>query len=638
MSDERQALSSVHLMDLIQSGSTELEVASPALDDFLEQEEASHTFTNTLTAIQSPAETEAELWNEENPLVSDFTAADRWLSKTMAGLELTDRAIRLSVVHCRSGRFEVQEAVEIPLAGRSEEDEQFLLAQLRQLNKKYGLHYRQTVSIIGGSDINVRLLKMPRVSRKEIHDALLWKNKKELHFFNDAPTVLHYVIVDDDSTAGSGELFVLVVAAREERIREHLELLSKAGIEPSKLIIRPVAKWSLIQRLPSIQHPCALIDIGFESTEVTFFNGKSLHYTREIMVGGNHFTKALTQTVFTGTHSFGLSLQEAQDIKEKWGLSSMADQYVHGIPMEELVVLMRPVAEKLLAEIRLSLDYYRENFKTSDLKTIYITGNAARMPHMVTFLRDNLDASLYPFKTGSHITTAPHGPDIGPVTTCLNAVGAALSTGSDFNFLPRQHVLNHRFRRIASWLQSVGFCLAAVLATGLMFSFLSVQSLDRLLATTESEVQMLESQQAAFEKLRLDNNKINALTAQLKNDLVADSSVLRLLKMISCITPEPILIQEIEWGNGFNDIEMDRLKTLKTVQQKNGAFKPPVRQLKISGNAYKDLFYADLHLLDFVSAFERSNAFASVDLQSKERDPVTERLSFTLVLQTKVQP
>ena len=640
MSDERQALSSVRLMDLIQSGrQADVEEVSPVLDNFLDHVETAHQESALpLSALRSPGVSEVELWGEEHPVASTFTLADRWFSKTMVGIELTDREIRASSVRCRSGRFEVQHATEIALNAQAEVDEPLLIAQLRQLNKQFGLNYRQTVSIIGGNDVSIRLLRMPRVSRKEIHEALLWKNKKELHFFNDAPTVLHYVIVDDDSTTGSGELFVLVVAAREERIRQHLALLSKAGIEPSKLIIRPVAKWSLIKRLPSIQRPCALIDLGQESTEVTFFNGSSLHYAREIQVGGNHFTKALTQTVFADHHSYGLSLEEAREIREKWGLEPSGDQTIHGIPLVELAVLMRPVAEKLVQEIRLSLDYYKENFKTSDLKTIYLTGPVARMPHMLSFLRDNLDADLYPIKPSEHLPTGPNGVDIEVLTPCFNTVGAALSTGSEFNFLPRQHILNHRFRRMSSWTQTIGLALTACLATGLLFSILALQTLDRQLESTRAEVQTLESQQTAFESLKNDNTKIISQTDQLQNDLQSDSSAIRLMKMISCITPDPILIREISWGSAYNDVEMNRLRTLKIVQQNNGSVKPPLRHLTITGTVYKDLFYADLHVLDFISAFERTHAFATVDLQNKDRDPITERLAFTLVLQTKVMP
>jgi type IV pilus assembly protein PilM len=559
----------------------------------------------------------------------------RFCAKKYVGLEIASRSIRASQLLVTASSVEVMRLLEEPLPDGKEHDTMVRGEYVKAIGRRLNLRDSEVILVIAGTDVNLRLLKMPKVSKKEIRDALLWKNKKELHFFNDAPTVLHYVILDDGQSHAS-EFHVLVIAVKEEVIKEYLDVLEYARVRPAKMVIKAVAQWNAYRRLPVTATNSLLIDIGYHSTHLCFFRQDTLQFAREIPIGGNHFTSALTQTIFFDNRSFSLSWTEAEAIKRDMGLlmEPVAGKTAHGIPLSEISVMMRPVAERLAAEISMSIAYYKENFRDVTFDRVYLTGNSSRLKHLPAFLRSHLGYELEGFSLASALMLGPQAADHQPLnlTSHFNTIGAALSAGAEYNFLPEPVIKDNRFRRAVSWLLNIGLSLLLCLATATLLMLLSLRSARTVRAELERSLQQVKTQSQEYSRLVDHKRRLTAAEQRLTKELPADSTVGRILLLLSNVTPEEIALTELRWGDSYNATELNRQQT-DIRMRKNGAIaeaQPAPDALWINGLVYQDVFFADIYLLNFIHALESSRFFREVNLRQKRREEGDETLYFEL--------
>ncbi|MBX7152762.1 pilus assembly protein PilM [bacterium] len=640
---EEQALSSVRLMNLIQTGdngnghSKTQAVANPSLDQFVAGHEESLKHSGDRIEPSAPVMPEIQL-----DFSAPFNPKQRipWLLRPFAqktiGLEVNSRFIRASKIRRYGKKAEIIQMEEIDLAIGKSSDELVVTQYLKQISKTMRFGSTDVISAIGGMDVNLRLLKMPKVTRQDLHEALLWKNKKELHFFNDAPVQLQYIILDE-LPSNPNEFYVLVMAVKDDLIQQHLQLLKRAGIEPSKLVIKPVAHWNLLNRNPDKGRHSLMIDIGYENSLVTFFRDDTLQFAREIPIGGNHFTTALMETIFVDNVSYVLSWDEAEDIKQSMGLiiDPIDGKTMQGIPYSEIAVMMRPVAERFVSEIKMSLDYYLENFKSVTFDHVYVNGNSVKLKNLTPFLERHIGHTLEIPHPQEHLGDASsnHVNEQKNFIAFFDSVGAALSHGVEFNFLPQVLKKEIRYRHGASWLGLTLFLVCAVLGGFTFLMNIERHSLNDINASLQTSLQQIREQNGEFDKLENEQLQLKMTELQLRSEIKTDSLVNYILKMISNVTPDEIAIDDMTWGNAFNAIQVDRLKVNKQMKANsmNAPDKIESNELRIKGVVYKDVFYADIHLLNFISAIEKTNFFSEVSLREKRRDVTDERLFFEII-------
>lgn len=94
------------------------------------------------------------------------------------------------------------------------------------------------VTGVGGRDVVVKLVRIDRVPEEDAPEVIRWEAGQHLRF--DVEDVeLDHVIVDAGEEGG--EMTVLLVAAKKERVRERMAVLEEAGRPPDALDAEPFA-------------------------------------------------------------------------------------------------------------------------------------------------------------------------------------------------------------------------------------------------------------------------------------------------------------------------------------------------------------------------------------------------------------
>ncbi len=630
------------VLDTIESDSVESQIndeiiTGNQLDRFITEHEPVNSdqflpneHTETLTQVSDPV--------DEYPSSSAKKLKwwERPFSKTSIGIEVKPHAISAVKVRTLGNKREVVQVEKIGLDEIQRGDTLAIGHQVEQILRKIKSNNSPVTSLICGSDVNMRLLRMPKVSKKEIHEALLWKNKKELHFFNDAPTILHYIILDEEQAPAAGEFYVLVIAVKEDQIRHHLEIMERAKIIPSKLTIRPIAQWNFMKCIPGKSTNSLVIDIGFENCHLTFFRSNTLQFAREIPVGGNHFTSALMQTIFVDNKSYILSWEEAEALKIEIGLPhEVADgKTSQGIPHSEIAVMMRPVAEKLASEIRMSLDYYKENFNVETYDNIYFTGNAIRLKRLRSFLESFLSQRMRPLFVTEGVSFMQSAQSKEQESLPMDTIGAALSKGSDLNFLPPHAKKELSYRKALSKAISGFIVLLGICGSSLFIMNKKNSDTNIILLTYKESLERVRNENREYETLMNEINTLNTVQTKIKEETLQDSSVTSILRWVSGIIPDEIVLDELSWGEAYNEIELRRSGTGQNMKSNgNAGLKPPdaPKELHVKGTVYKDVFYADIHLLNLITAMEKNPFFQDVQLKEKRHDAAESVLLFELI-------
>ncbi len=185
-----------------------------------------------------------------------------------------------------------------------------------------------------------------------------------------------------------------MVACPKQLIDRTLSIVEGAGLQPTHLDATPFALWNTLLTWDQLkkEETVALIDLGSEKTGICLFKDGVLQFSREVTPAGADITKAIVEGIGSAGEP-GLLYEQAENIKREIGIP--LESYQEGITdkstsQSKISFLVRPVLERLAAEIGRSLDYYRSQFNEERIDSVLLTGGGANLKNIVSYLGKEL--------------------------------------------------------------------------------------------------------------------------------------------------------------------------------------------------------------------------------------------------------
>lgn len=101
-------------------------------------------------------------------------------------------------------------------------------------------HRVSVVSAIGGARVSIKHVTFPKMGPEELAESLKWEAKKHVPF-KSSDFVVDFQLMDNDAVSSDDSLMhVLLAAAEQSAIDEHLAVLQAAGIEPAIVDLAPL--------------------------------------------------------------------------------------------------------------------------------------------------------------------------------------------------------------------------------------------------------------------------------------------------------------------------------------------------------------------------------------------------------------
>ncbi len=248
---------------------------------------------------------------------------------------------------------------------------------------------RRVVTAVSGRAVIVRQVNMAEMPPDELRQNVRYEADKYI------PYDVEDVQLDCQllGPADSGQVRVLLVAAKRQLIDEHLDLLHRAAVKPAVVDVDSFALANAFElanqkgELAESGQTVALVDIGAFKTSICIVSDKSECFTREVYTAGSALTDAIAKR-------FGEDQADMEHLKENPG-DSLAD-------VREAII---PVIEELGNEIRLSFDYYENQFERT-VSRVFLSGGSVLFPGMAEAIGQVLEVETQRFSPLANLDVA----------------------------------------------------------------------------------------------------------------------------------------------------------------------------------------------------------------------------------------
>ncbi len=311
--------------------------------------------------------------------------------------------------------------LEIPPEVQEEADSavknELLAETIKKLIKENDLGTKNVVTAISGDSVIVRYVKLPYMSEDELKNVITYEAEQYIPLAIDQ-VVLDFEVLGELEEDGQRKIEVLLVAAKEDIIDRHIDLLKRAGLTP---VVIDVDTFALANAFDynferNEGETISLIHIGAKLTTINILENGVSHLTRDVAVAGNNFTREIQR-------EFGISFIQAEELKFRAGevLLESEDIMQMEIPAKDnetsrIGEAITPVLNKLVAEIQRSFDYYESSIRRGTISRIRLSGGTSRLKKIDKYLADKLNLAVEMNDPFQKIGIAEKEFDIGFIT------------------------------------------------------------------------------------------------------------------------------------------------------------------------------------------------------------------------------
>ncbi len=287
---------------------------------------------------------------------------------------------------------------------------------IRECIGKANVSASSAVVSVSGRDSIVKRVPLPRVSKKELAEAILLEAEHHIPFAIDE-VFLDYQVVGETANSMS----VVLVATKKLKVLEYVAAVEEAGFEAVVVDLDAFA----IQNQFELNHPddngeaVALIDIGASVMKTNVVHGGASIFARDVPFGGNNYTDAIAQRL-------GISAEQAEAAKQGAEV---------GVNWDDLVPALEAVSRELSLEVQRTFDYFASMAESERIGKIVLSGGGAKLAGIEDFLASSWGVPVelaQPFAAidcDGALTTDAELRDMGPAFAV--AVGLGLRAPGD---------------------------------------------------------------------------------------------------------------------------------------------------------------------------------------------------------------
>ncbi len=239
------------------------------------------------------------------------------------------------------------------------------------------------ISVPGQSAL-IRFIQLPPVEPSKVAEIVKYEAKQQI------PFALDEVIWDYQPLGGGSqesgfmlEAEVGLFAMKKDLVAQHLKPFTDANQEVEVIQIAPLALYNYLSydimgiredtETEDDEEYTIILDMGADNTTLLVSNGSKI-WTRNVPIGGNHFTRALTKEM-------KLTFAKAEHLK--CNATKSTDP-------RAVFQALRPVFNSYVTEIQRSIGYFSSVNRNAKISKVLGLGNGFRLAGLQKFLQQHL--------------------------------------------------------------------------------------------------------------------------------------------------------------------------------------------------------------------------------------------------------
>ncbi len=367
---------------------------------------------------------------------------------------------------------------------------------------------------VPGQTALARFIQLPPVETKKVSEIVKYEARQQI------PFALEDVIWDYQTLGGGVEEsgFMLgaevgLFAMKREQVMNQLQPFLDAKLEVELVQISPLGLLNFVchdqlgirvdKEFESSDEYSIVLDMGTDNTTLLVTNGKKI-WIRNVPIGGNHFTRALTKEL-------KLTFAKAEHLKINATKSS--DPRV-------VFQALRPVFNDYVAEIQRSIGYFSSVHREAKITRIYGSGNGFNLAGLQKFLQQNLQYEVeridsFQGLVGDAVLNAPLFQE--NIMSFVVPYGVALQamklTNIQTTLLPTELATARQIRRKKPWAVVTAATLLLGLATSVagnsnVAKSVSTDRFDKVTVQVDELKKKVSSFKSSYSKVATENEKL----------------------------------------------------------------------------------------------------------------------------------
>jgi len=274
---------------------------------------------------------------------------------------------------------------------------------------------------LSGHSVIIKKIGLPAMSPEELAESIQWEAEQYIPFDMDDVNI-DYQILEGSATDAEGNMDVLLVAVKKDKINDYTGVVSQAGKTPVVVDVDVFALQNAFEASceSSPAEVVALVNLGASVTNISVLRQGSSIFWRDISIGGNRYTEAIQREM-------NLSQEEAEALKH--------GTQEEGIPADQVQPILSRVNEEVGNEIQKTLDFFKATTSGDSVQHLVFSGGTSRVPGLTDYMAERFQTPvevLNPFSRladAERVLPAEQGEEIAP--SMAVAVGLALRKVGD---------------------------------------------------------------------------------------------------------------------------------------------------------------------------------------------------------------
>jgi type IV pilus assembly protein PilM len=340
--------------------------------------------------------------------------------RQLVGLDIGSSGIKLVQLKESRGRYILQKFGFKPLEPEvivdgTVMDEGRVVSAIKELFEETKIKVKQVAVSISGHAVIIKKISLPPMPDEELEGQVRLAAEQYIPFDINEVNIDFSVLPSSEAGGDAqGEMSIILVAAKKDKINELTELVKGAGLLPIVMDVDAFA----IENMHAINYPVsqeettALVNIGASVMNINIVRGGTSLFTRDIPIGGNRYTEAIQREM-------GMSYEEAEETKkgERSGGNNQA----------AVTTVVDSVNAEVASEIARTIDYFKSTMPDADVQQVLLCGGGAQVKGLLTQLKDRMHAVVEVANPFGEIDTS--GSDFDQNTLAELAPLAAVGVG-----------------------------------------------------------------------------------------------------------------------------------------------------------------------------------------------------------------
>lgn len=243
------------------------------------------------------------------------------------------------------------------------------------------------ISISGHASVIIKRITIPEMTEEELSESIRWEAEQYVPFPIDEVELDFQIL--SPGKAGSGQMEVLLVAVKKDKINDYVNVTTGAGLIP--LIVD--ADVFALQNMFELNYEqesgknIALVNIGASTMNMNIIKDGLSLFTRDSSMGGNQLSESIQK-------EFGLSYDDAEKVKK--------GEEFPGVSPDEAGAIIEGFSTDIASEISRSFDFFKTTMVGEDVEKVFISGGCAKLKRLPSLLSERFGMPVEvvnPFKS-----------------------------------------------------------------------------------------------------------------------------------------------------------------------------------------------------------------------------------------------